>query len=146
MHDQADSLLYASVNCKRPHTPRTNPGEFFEVVKSLAPGQTFSPKARPPGQETPTLGEYFERSSQLFLSISVEILEFCRNQTLKRTGRLSNYSLVIHSSFSLSTILKVLKFSPSFETDFVTTEQQEMVDQFEAEKCLHAALTDNLIL
>ena len=73
-------------------------------------------------------------------------MEFCRNQTLKRTGRLSNYSLVIPSSFSSSTILKVLKFSPSFETDFVTREQQKMVDQFEAEKCLHAALTDNLVL
>ena len=49
---------------------------------------------------------------------------FCRNQTLKRIGRLSNYSLVIPSSFSLVPYLKVLNFSPSFETDFVTREQQ----------------------
>ena len=31
---------------------------------------------------------------------------------------------VIFFSFSSSTILKVLKFSPSFQTDFVTREQQ----------------------
>ena len=68
--------------------------------------------------------ECFERSNQLFLLVSVEILEFCRNKTLKGTGKLSNYSLVIPSSFSLSTILKVLKFSPSFEIDFVTRKQQ----------------------
>ena len=110
----------ASVNSKRQHPP----GNFFEVVNSPAPGQNFSAKARPPGQEKTYPGEYFERSSQLFLLIGVEILEFCRNQFLKRTGRLSNYSLVIPSSFSLSTILKVLKFFPSFETDFVTREQQ----------------------
>ena len=75
-------------------------------------------------KKTPTPGEHFERSSQLFLLIGIEILKFCRNQTLKRTGRLSNYSLVIPSSFSLSTILKVLKFFSSFKTDFVTKEQQ----------------------
>ena len=104
--------------------PEQTPGVFFEVVKSPAPGQIFSAKARPPGQENTYPREYFERSSQLFLLIGVEILEFCRNQTLKRTGRLSNYSLVIPSSFSLSTTLKVLKFPPSFETDYVTREQQ----------------------
>ena len=114
----------ASVNSKRQHPPGKPPGNFCEVVNSPAPGQNFSAKARPPGQEKTYPGEYFERSSQLFLLIGVEILEFCRNQFLKRTGRLSNYSLVILSSFSLSTILKVLKFSPSFETDFVTREQQ----------------------
>ena len=96
-------------------------GNFFEVVKSPAPGQNFPAKARPPGIKTPTPGEYFRRSSQTFLLTGVEILGFCRNQSLKRIGRLSNYSLVIPSSFSLSTILKV---SPSFETDFVTREQQ----------------------
>ena len=104
--------------------PGRPPGNFFEVVKSPAPGQNFPAKARPPAQKTPTPGEYFRRSSQLFLLICVEILGFCSNQTLKRIGRLSNYSLVIPSSFSLSTILKILKFSPSFETDFVTREHQ----------------------
>ena len=107
------------------NTPGQTPGEFFEVVKSPAPGQNFPAKARPPRQKKNTYpGEYFRRSSQPFLLIGVEILGFCRNETLKRIGRLSNYSLVIPSSFSLSTILKVLKFSPSFETDFVTREQQ----------------------
>ena len=105
--------------------PSLLPEELFEVIKSPAPGQNFSAKAQPPGdKKTPTPREYFERSSQLFLLICVEILEFCRNQTIKRTGRLSNYYLVIPSSLSLNTILKVLKFSPSFETDFVTREQQ----------------------
>ena len=104
--------------------PGQTPGEFFEVVKSPAPGQNFPAKARPPGQKTPTPGEYFRRSSQPFLLTGVEILGFFRNQRLKRIERLSYYSLVIPSSFSLSTILKVLKFSPSFETDFVTREYQ----------------------
>ena len=80
-------------------------------MKSPALGQNFSAKARPPSQETPTPGEYFEGSSQLFLLIDVKILKFCRNQTSKRTGRLSNYSLAIPSSLSLSAILEVLKFS-----------------------------------
>ena len=90
-------------------------GNFFEVVKSPAPGQNFPAKARPLGQKTPTPGEYFRKSSQPFLLIGVEILGFCRNQTLKRIERLSYYSLVIPSSFSLSTILKVLKFSPALK-------------------------------
>ena len=107
--------------------PRAKPREFFEVVKSPATGQNFSAKARPRDKKTSTPGEYFERSSHLFLLIGFEILEFCRYQTLKRTGRLSIYSLVIPTSFRLSTILKVSKFSPSFETDFVTREQQQMV-------------------
>ena len=74
----------------------------------------------------PSSREYFRTStcSQPFLLISVEILEFCRNQTLKRIGRLSNYSLVLHSSFSSSTIFKVLRISPGFETHSVTREQQ----------------------
>ena len=92
-------------------------GKFLEVIKSPAPGQNFSAKAQPPGQENTYPREYFERSSQLFLLIGIAILKFCRNQTLKRTGRLSNYSFVIPSSFSLSVILTVLKFSPTFETD-----------------------------
>ena len=114
-----------SVNSRREHPPPGRPpGNFFEVVESPAPGQNLPAKARPPGQKTPTPGEYFGRSCQLFLLIGVEILGFCINQTLKRIGRLSNYSLVIPSSLSLSTILKILKFSPSFETDFVTREHQ----------------------
>ena len=118
------SVCYASVNSKREHPPGQTPGNSFEVVKSPAPGQNFPAKARLPEQKTPTPGEYFRRSSQPFLLIGVEILGFCRSQTLKRIGRLSNYSVVILSSFSLSTTLKVLKFLPSFETDFVTREQQ----------------------
>ena len=75
--------------------PGRPPGKFFKVVKNPPPGQNFSAKARPPGQEIPTPGEYCERSSQLFLLVGVEILEFCRNQTLKRTGRLfKSYPLV----------------------------------------------------
>ena len=69
--------------------PSKPAGKFFEAVKSPAPVQNFSAKARPLGQENTYPGEDFERPSQLFLLIGVEILEFCRNQTLKRTGRLS---------------------------------------------------------
>ena len=39
-----------------------------------------------------------------------------------------------------------MKFSPSFQTDFVTREQQRDGRSVEAEKCLHAALTGNLVL
>ena len=116
---------HASINSKREHPPPwQTPGESFGVVKSPALGQNFSAKARPPGQKNTYPGHYFRRSSQPFLLIGVEILGFYSKQTLKRIGRLSNYSLVIPSSFSLSTILKVLKFPPSFETDFVTRERQ----------------------
>ena len=88
---------------------------FFEVVVSPALGQNFPAKAWPSGQKIPTLGEYVRRSSQPFLLIGTEILGFCRNQTLKRIGRLSNYCLVIPASFSLSTILEVLKFPPALK-------------------------------
>ena len=64
--------------------PRQTPGKFFKVVKSPALGQNFSTKARPPGQNTPTPGECFRKSSQPFLLIGVEILEFYRNQTFKK--------------------------------------------------------------
>ena len=71
--------------------PQANPqGNFFEVVKSPAPGQNFPAKAQPLGQKTPTPGEYFRRSSQPFLLTGIEILGFYRNQTLKRNGRLSS--------------------------------------------------------
>ena len=118
----AEWLMHQSNPSANIPPPGKPPGNFFEVVKSPAPGQNFPAKARPPGQKTPTPGEYFRRSSQPFLLTGVEILGFFRNQRLKRIERLSYYSLVIPSSFSLSTILKVLKFSPSFETDFVTRE------------------------
>ena len=118
-HFMLNTNSNASINSKREHPPGQTPAEFFEVVKALPQGKIF-PQKHGPGTKTPTPGEYFRRSSQPFLLIGVEILGFCRNQTLKRIGRLSNYSLVIPSSFSLSTILKVLKFPPSFEADFVT--------------------------
>ena len=89
--------------------PGTPPGNFFEVAKSPAPGQNFYAKAQPPGQKSTYS---WGISSQPFLLIIVEILEFCRNQTLKRIERLSNYSLVIPSSFSLSTILCHSKVFP----------------------------------
>ena len=109
----------------RSSPPRADPrGIFLRWSKALPRGKIFLQKHDPQGKKTPIAGEYFRRSSQLFLLICVEILGFCSNQTLKRIGRLSNYSLVIPSSFSLSTILKILKFSPSFETDFVTREHQ----------------------
>ena len=99
--------------CKRQHpSPRHTPGELFEAVKSPAPGQNFSAKPWPRDKNT-FPREYFRRVP--FLLIGVEILGFFRNQTLKRIGRLSNYSLVIPSSFSLCTILKVLKFPPALK-------------------------------
>ena len=36
----------------------TPPGNFFEVVKSPAPGQNFCAKARPRGKKAPSPGEY----------------------------------------------------------------------------------------
>ena len=70
----------ASVNSKRQNPPPPGKAQenFFEAVKSLALGQNFSAKARSPGQEnTYPRGTDFERSSQLFLLIGIEILEFC---------------------------------------------------------------------
>ena len=93
----------------RTSPPRQTPGEFFWGGQKPCPGKNFPAKARPPGQKTPTPGEYFRRSRQPFLLTGIEILGFGRNQTLKRTVRLSNYSLVIPSSFSLSTIFKSFK-------------------------------------
>ena len=114
---QSLSSHNASVNSKCQHPPRW---KFFKVVKNPAPGQNFLQKHGPRDKKTPTPGEYCERSSQLFLLIGVEILEFCR--TLKRNWKAVQ---VISFSFSLSTIrIKVLKFSASFQTDFVTREQQ----------------------
>ena len=100
-------------NSKREHPPDKHSGNFFEVVKSTAPGQNFLQKHAPlRDKTTATPGEYFGISSQPFLSIGVEILGYCRTETLKRIGRLSNYSWVIPFSFSLSTILKSFKLSP----------------------------------
>ena len=93
---------YASSNSKGEHPP-VNPLGTFEVVYSPARGKIFLQKYGPRDKK-PTPGEYFRRS---FLLIGVEIWRFCRNQTLKRIGRLSKYSSLIPSSFSLSTILKV---------------------------------------
>ena len=87
--------------CKRQHPP----GNFLEIVKSPAPGPNFVPL----GQKSTHAREL---SSQPFLLIGVEILGFCRNQTLKRIERLSNYSLVIPSSFSSSTMLYHSKVFP----------------------------------
>ena len=106
--------LNASINSKREH-PRQTPGEFFEVVKSPAPGQNFVCKSTALGTKNTYPREYFRRSGQPFLLTGVKIFGFCKNQTLKRIGRLPNYSLVIPSS---------LKFPPSFEKEFVTIEQQ----------------------
>ena len=64
-----------------------------------------------------------------------KILEFLQKSNLKK-----NWKAPSHTMF------KVIKFSPSFETDFETREQQQMIDLFETEKCLHMALTDNLVL
>ena len=94
-------------------------GNFLKWSKTLPQGKIFFAKAWPPGQKTPTPGEYCERSSQLFLSIGVKILEMLQN--LKKNWKAVQ---VISFSFSLSTILKVLKFSASFQTEFVTREQQ----------------------
>ena len=73
--------MYQSIPSANIPPPGKPQGKFFEVVKSPALGKN-----------TPTPGEYFRRSSQPFLLIGVEILGLCGNQTLKRTGRLSNYS------------------------------------------------------
>ena len=105
----------ASINSKREHPP---PGNFFLGSRKPCPGTKFFCKSTAPGTKTPTPREYFRRSSQPFLLIRVEILGFCRKQTLKRIGRLSNYSLEFGHTLCF-TILKILKFSPSSETDFV---------------------------
>ena len=104
----SNELYNASINSKREHPPGQTSGKFSEVVKSPAPGQHFGLQITAPGTKNTNPREYFRRSSQPFLLIGVEILGYCSNQTLKIIGRLSNYSLVIPSSFSLSTILKDL--------------------------------------
>ena len=76
--------MYGDVMHQSIPSANTPGGDFFEVVKSPAPEQNFSAKTRPQDRKTPTPGEYFRRSDQPFLLISVEILEFCRNQTLKK--------------------------------------------------------------
>ena len=86
--------------------PPGKPRGIFWVSQKPCPGAKFSCKKHGPwGKTTPTPGKYFRRSSQPFLLIGVEIQwDFCRNLTLKRIERPSNYSLVIPS---FSTILKV---------------------------------------
>ena len=107
--------LNTSANSKCQHPPPgQNRGEFFEVVKSPASVQNFLQKAQPRNKKAPTPGEYFEISSQPLMLIGVEILEFCRNQTLKRIKKLSNCSLVIPSSLSLSTTLYHSEVFPQF--------------------------------
>ena len=44
-------VLNASVSPKCKHPPRQTTGKFFEVVKSPSPGQNFSAKVQPSGQE-----------------------------------------------------------------------------------------------
>ena len=62
--------------------PHANPqGNFLRWSKALPRGKIFLQKHGPRGKETPTPGECFRRSGQLFLLIGVEILGFCRNQT-----------------------------------------------------------------
>ena len=87
---------YASVNSKHQHPPRADPrGNFLKWSKILPRGKIFLQKHGPRDKKIPTPGEYCERSSQLFLLVGVEISKFCRNQTLKRTGRLfKSYPLV----------------------------------------------------
>ena len=84
-----NTLFYASVNSKHQHPPRADPrGNFLRWSKTLPRGKIFLQKHCPRDKKIPTPGEYCERSSQLFLLAGIEILEFCRNQTLERTGRL----------------------------------------------------------
>ena len=111
---------HASINSKRKHPPPP-PGNFLKWSKALPRGKILQQKHGPSDTKNTYPREYFRRSSQPFLLIGVEILG---NQNWKRIERLSNYSLVIPSSFSLNTILKVVKFSPSFEADFVTRQKQ----------------------
>ena len=48
------------------------------------------------------------------------------------------------SSFSLIAILDHFKVYSQLRTDFVARKQQQVIDQFETEKSLHVASTDNL--
>ena len=57
-HEQLMHQSIPSANIPRP--PGQTPGEFFEVVKSPAPGQSFPAKARPPGQKTLPPGSILE--------------------------------------------------------------------------------------
>ena len=56
--------------------PGTPPGKFFEWSKTLPQGKVFLQKHGPRDKKIPTPREYCERSSQLFLLVGVEILEF----------------------------------------------------------------------
>ena len=57
-------------------------GNFLRKSKALPWGKAFLQKHGPRDKKH-LPPEYFGRSSQPFLLIGVEILEFCRNQTLK---------------------------------------------------------------
>ena len=81
--------VYASVNSKHQHPPRADPrGNFLKWWKPCHGAKFFCKSTAPGTRKYLPPGEYCERSSQLFLLVGVEILEFCRNHTLKRTGRL----------------------------------------------------------
>ena len=102
------------------------PGLGFQIGNSGYRGKIFSSKRGLRDKKTPTPGEHFERSSQLFLLINVGILEFGRNQTLKRTGAVEGCPTIVWSYplVSVQVPYIIFKFFPSFETYFVTKEQQ----------------------
>ena len=62
LYEVIDKLLLtnASINSKHKHPPGKPPGNFFEVVKSPGLRQTFSAKARAPGQKHLPLGSILE--------------------------------------------------------------------------------------
>ena len=103
-----------------PTSPR---GNFLKGSKTLPRGKIFLQKHGPRDKKIPTPGEYCES----LVSFSCwSALKFWNFGILQKSNLKKNWKAVqvISFSFSLSTILKVLKFSRSFQTDFVTREQQ----------------------
>ena len=112
----------ASVNSKHQHPPPRADlrGIFLQWSKTLPRGKIFLQKHGPRDKKIPTPGSIVEDlvSFSCWLGRNFGILQ---KSNLKKNWKAVQ---VISFSFSLSTILKVLKFSPSFQTDFVTREQQ----------------------
>ena len=116
-----DIARYASVNSKHQHPPPGRPPKkFFKVVKNPTRGKIFLQKHGPRDKKIPTPG-----------SIVKDLVSFSRWSAskfwnLQKSNLKKNWKAVqvTSFSFSLSTILKSFEVFPSFQTDFVTREQQ----------------------
>ena len=133
--------MYQSIPSTNTPTPGIPPGNFTEVVKNPSPGEKFSAKARPWGKIVPTLRNILEDLACLNC-LQQGNFRVLQKSNLIILGCLSNYSL---ATMKVPYFI-ILKYSSCFEKDFFTGELLQLIDQFEAKKCLNATSTDNLVL